>query len=127
MLYATAAGNLGKDAELRQAGGSSVLNFSIATISGYGDRKQTNWVNCAVWGKRAEALAQYLKKGDKVTAVGELSTRLHDGKTYLEMNVSEVILQGGQQQQQAPTHQPQNTQPAAAHPMDVDADEDIPF
>lgn len=124
MLYGTAAGNLGKDAELRQAGGSTVLNFSVATTNGWGDKKQTNWVNCALWGDRGNSLAQYLKKGTSVVAVGELSTREYNGKTYLEMRVSDVKLQGGQQQQAATPHTPAQE---PIHQPPADYDDDVPF
>lgn len=129
MFDATVAGNLGKDAELRTAGSGQVLGFSVAATTGFGQREQTNWVNCSIWGKRGEALAQYLKKGTPVTVTGEITTREYEGKTYLEMNVYNVKLQGGrdngaQQQQAAPSNQ-QNQQ--AAQPDHNVYEDDIPF
>ena len=96
MLQLTAAGRIGKDAELRTTpNAKKVCSFSIATDVDFGDRKKTIWVNCSLWGKRGEALSQYLIKGTSVTAVGEMSTREYDGKTYVELNVREIALQGG--------------------------------
>ena len=41
-------------------------------ISDFGDRKTTQWVDCSYWGKRAEAVSSYVRKGDKITVSGEL-------------------------------------------------------
>lgn len=96
MIFATIAGNLGRDADVRQAGKDNVCSFSVAsTDKGRGGEKSTTWVRCSLWGKRGEALAQYLTKGSKVTVAGTLTQREHDGKTYLELRVAEIELQGG--------------------------------
>ncbi|MEI6747324.1 MAG: single-stranded DNA-binding protein [Methylococcaceae bacterium] len=104
-------GSLGRDAELKQVGGGSVLNFAVANSIGFGDKKTTLWLYCALWGKRAESVAQYLVKGQSVFVSGELSTREYqakDGtlKTTLALNVSVVDLlgkkSGGQQYAPAP-------------------------
>ena len=95
MLQGMIAGNLGRDAELRSTQGGSVCSFSVATERKEKDQKVTTWVRCSLWGKRGEVLTQYLTKGTKVTAIGELSMREHEGKTSLNMRVSEVTLMGG--------------------------------
>jgi len=95
-LIATAVGNLGKDAEYKTTqGGAEMCSFSVATTSGYGDAKQTLWVDVTKWGKGAEGLSKLLVKGTKVTAIGELSTRENNGKTYVQMRADHVVLQGG--------------------------------
>lgn len=132
MIYATIAGNVGKDAALRNAGGTQVLGFSVAAQSGFGDRAQTIWVNCSVWGARGEKLAQYITKGTPVTVIGEISTREYEGKTYIECRVSEIKLQGkaaaGQQATATPLPQTPPTGAAAsfAAPEPV-FDDDVPF
>lgn len=95
MIFATVAGNIGKDATMRQAGSDSVCSFGVASESKVKGQKVTTWVDCSVWGKRGEALVQHLTKGSRVTVVGELSTREHNGKTYLSVRVSEIALMGG--------------------------------
>lgn len=116
----TASGNIGRDAEVRNAGGTSVAGFSLAVKSGYGDKAQTVWVDCSIWGKQAESgLVQYLKKGQFVVVTGELGTREHEGKTYVTLRVNNVTLGGKQdaqksaqgQQQQQGYQQPQQQQP----------------
>lgn len=92
MKNITIAGNIGKSAELRQAGNSQVAGFSVAVSNGRD--KDSTWFDCSLWGKRGEALAQYLTKGSKVCVTGELKTREHDGKTYLKIDANDVTLMG---------------------------------
>jgi single-strand DNA-binding protein len=133
MLQITAAGNVGKDAVLRNTqGGDSVVSFSVGCKVQKGREQSTEWLSCSLWGKRGEALAQYLTKGAPVTVTGSLSTREHEGKTYLECRVSEVALQGGKRDAQPQQggygggyggKPSQQSKPAYA---DLDGDE-IPF
>ena len=107
MNVLTISGNLGKDAVVRDAGGTSVAGFSIAMKSGYGDKAQTIWVDCSLWGKQAESgLVQYLKKGQFVVVTGEMGAREHEGKTYITLRVNGVTLGGKQEGQQAPQQRP---------------------
>ena len=79
MLQLTLAGRLGRDAELRSTrDGKAVCNFSVAVDVRRGQEKSTTWVECTIWEKRAEALAQYLTKGTAVAVAGELSVRQYD-------------------------------------------------
>lgn len=88
-------GRVGRDAVVRHTqGGDSVAGFSVAVESGFGDKKQTLWLDCSVWGKRAQAIAKHIKKGDRIAVVGELGTREHDGKTYLTLRASDITLLG---------------------------------
>ena len=72
------SGNLTRDAELSTtAGGTAMLKIGVAvnervrTSNGeYEDR--ANYVDCVLWGRRAEALAKYMAKGTKVAVVGRL-------------------------------------------------------
>jgi single-strand DNA-binding protein len=91
------AGNIGKDAEVRNAGDSKVTSWSVAVDDGFGQNKRTIWFDCSMWGGRGENLAPHLTKGSKVAVSGEFSTREHDGKTYMTIRVSDVTLQGGGQ------------------------------
>lgn len=114
MNVLTVSGNLGKDAVVRKAGDQSVAGFSLAMKSGYGDKAQTIWLDCSLWGKQAESgLVQYLKKGQFVVLSGELGTREHEGKTYLTLRVANVTLGG--KSEAAPAAQPQQA-PQAPRP-----------
>jgi single-strand DNA-binding protein len=95
MIIATVTGNLGKNAAIRDAGGTTVCSFGVASTAKIKGEKVTTWVECSIWGKRGENLAQYLTKGTKVAVIGELSTREYDGKTYLQVRVDQIDLMGG--------------------------------
>jgi len=120
-------GNLGHDCRTNNVNGTTVANFSVAAKAGYGDKEQTLWIDCALWGKRAEGgIVQYLTKGQQVAVHGELSTREHEGKTYLQCRVNDVTLVGGKPSgaQAAPQQQPPQPQTPQQPPQ---MDDDIPF
>ncbi len=124
------AGNVGKDAELRRTpGGDAVLQFSVA--DNQGRDKTTTWWRCSLWGKRAEALSQYVTRGQQVTVVGTVSEREwtdRDGmaRKSLEVRVSEIALQGGRRDE-AERPAPQRPAPRPEPPVDIDDDSTIPF
>jgi single-strand DNA-binding protein len=92
----TIAGNIGKDAVIRSTqNGDKVTSWTIAVEDRKGSEKSTLWFSASMWGKRGESLAQFLTKGTKVVVSGDLSTREHDGKTYLEVRADQVTLMGG--------------------------------
>jgi single-strand DNA-binding protein len=71
-------GNLGRDPEMRYTpSGQAVTNFSVATSRQYTGSngepvKETVWFRVSSWGKQAETVNQYLKKGSKVLVEGRL-------------------------------------------------------
>ncbi len=98
MIIATASGRLGRDAELRTTqNGTSVCKFSVACDHGYGERKSTQWIQCVLFEKRAEALHKYLTKGMAVTVMGEAKAVywLKDGEANgaIEIICDKVVLQ----------------------------------
>lgn len=96
MLQLSLAGRLGRDAEYKQTqGGTDLCSFAVATDVGFGESKQTVWVDVTRWGKGAEALSKYLLKGASVAVTGEMSTREHNGKTYIQCRADRVTLLGG--------------------------------
>lgn len=96
-------GGLGRDCETRHTPkGDAVTSFSVAVNSGYGDKAITSWLNCNLWGKQAESLAPYLKKGTKVAISGEFTLRPYtakDGveKTSADVRVNSLTLLGNKQ------------------------------
>ncbi len=74
-------GNLGKDPEvISTKTGTSLVKFSVATVSRYKDEKQTEWHNVVVFGKTAENCAKYLAKGSTVYIEGRLQTNKWEDK-----------------------------------------------
>lgn len=86
-------GNIGREPELRQAGTSQVLSFSVAdkgyVYSKTGDAP-AQWFNVEVWGKDAERLNGVLAKGSSIVAYGQLIQRPYtkkDGSSALSLDV----------------------------------------
>lgn len=97
------AGNVGNVKEVREVGGDKVLNFSLAVDNGKdknGERRESTWYECALWGKRAESLAPHITKGLKLALSGRPGARAHDGKAYLSMTVNELTFMGGGKERQ---------------------------
>src|SRR3989344_2603864 len=80
-------GNLTRDPELRSLpSGIQVSSFSVATNRVYKDKdgnkkEQADFHNVVVFGRQAELVAQYLKKGSSVLVEGRMQTRSWDDKT----------------------------------------------
>lgn len=121
----TFTGHLGKDIEVRYLpNGDAVGSFSVGVNFGYGDKKGTIWARCSLFGKRVEALRQYLNKGQLVAVSGEVSERKWQDKegterVSQEVRVNDVTLLGGKSET-----------PAKAAPnksVSLDDDDSIPF
>ncbi|WP_439150857.1 single-stranded DNA-binding protein [Sulfitobacter sp.] len=101
MQILTIAGNVGKDAALRRTGnGDAVLGFSVAVDQGKdsgGNKRPALWVDCSIWGKRAESLESYIVKGTKLALTGRPTVRAHEGKAYLGLSVDNLTFMGGGQ------------------------------
>lgn len=76
-----ALGNLTKTPELRYGqSGTAVVRFGLAINEGYGDKKQTSFINCVAFGKTAEAISNYTDKGSKVLIDARVQTGSYDKK-----------------------------------------------
>ena len=125
------SGHLTRDPELRAtASGASILGFGVAV----NDRRKNaatgewedvpNFVDCAVFGTRAESLSRYLGKGAKVAIEGRLrwSQWERDGqrRSKIEVIVDDLEFMSRSDGRQNPAAE---AAPAPASPYD----EDIPF
>lgn len=146
------SGNLTRDAELRTtASGNPVCSFGVAV----NDRRRNqngewedyaNFVDCQLFGRRAEAVAQYLAKGNKVAVEGRLHYSSWEDKngggrrSKLEVYVDELEFMsgrnsaqngaGGQQMQQQGSYYPQQPSgPQSGYQAQQSpySDEPIPF
>ena len=94
MLVLTISGYLGRDPELKTTAQSQVASFSVGVRTG---KDGTKWVNCSVWGKRADTVMTYFKKGSRVTITGSGNLVTYEKKdgspgSNLEMNVTDFTL-----------------------------------
>ncbi len=131
-------GRLGKDPELRYTpSGKAVASFSLATSERWtgqdGQKNEsTTWHNIVAWGKQAELMKEYLRKGREVYIEGRIDNRTYDkkdgsGKGY----ISEVVVQSFQfigsraeAGDTAPAPPPDQVPPAGEAGGD---DDDLPF
>lgn len=129
MKQITIAGRLGNDAVLRTTQqGEKVAGFSVAVDDGRGQDKRTVWFEVSLWGRRGEALAQYLTKGTAVAVSGDLSTREHDGRTYLTVRADQVtLLGGGNRDGQSSARDRMSDQHRAGYDAQAPDASDIPF
>lgn len=135
------SGNLTRDPELRVTqGGSAVLGFGVAV----NDRRQNpqtgewedcpNFVDCTVFGNRANALANILRKGLKVAIEGKLrwsqwqdkATGQNRSKIEVIVNECEIMTAREQQAPHGHAHQPTLPKQQPGQIADV-YDGDIPF
>lgn len=145
MISISIIGRVGKDADTKSVGKDRlVTSWPVAVNVGWGDNKKTEWFDCALWGERGEKLAEHIRKGDQIGVCGSLSTREHDGKTYLKIDVRDVTLIGGKptegegRQQRAPANRQSGGDSARAYrerseggrqsapPVDDFSDDDLP-
>ena len=54
------------------SGMTRVVNFTLAVDNGYGETQKTDFFNCVAFGKTAETIATYVKKGDLILVEGRL-------------------------------------------------------
>lgn len=95
-------GRLGQDPELKTSkSGTSFVKFSIATNDGFGDNKKTNWHNCTAFGKSAEIIAKYVKKGNEIAVSGSIDYNKHEDKIYTGILVNNFTFIGGKSEASA--------------------------
>ena len=96
-------GNLGMDPEVKLLdGGKKLAKVSIATNETYKNAKgervtETQWHNLIAWGKTAEIVEKFLKKGSEIAVEGKLINRNYTDKEGIkryvtEIEVSEVLM-----------------------------------
>lgn len=118
-------GTLGRDPELKALpSGQSVVSFSMATSRTWKDqdgakKEETQWHNIVCFGKRADVLAQYVKKGDRLYVEGRIQTRSWE-KEGVKQYRTEIAVDdfqfGERRQTEGGTYQPKEGGSAPASP-----------
>ena len=148
-------GNLGNDPDIRYtAGGAAVGNISLVTAESWKDKnsgeqqEKTEWHRIVFFGRLAEIVGEYLRKGSQVYIEGRLQTRKWQDKEGHDRYTTEIVANemqmlgsknGGaasyesasqsqpvQDQNYAPTES-QTTPASTSAPKVDDFDDDIPF
>jgi single-strand DNA-binding protein len=91
-------GNLGADPEIRYTpGGSAVTTVSVATSDAWKDKQsgqlqeRTEWHRVVFFGRLAEIVGEYLRKGSKVFVEGALRTRKWADKNGVDRYTTEIV------------------------------------
>ena len=92
-------GNLGRDPETRYLpSGEAVTNISVATTETWKDKasgekkEETEWHRVSAFGRLAEIMGEYLKKGSQVYIEGSLRTRKWQDKEGHERYTTEIVV-----------------------------------
>lgn len=150
-------GHVGQDPDIRVSSDNKfIANFSLATTEKWKDktsgqiREETEWHRCVAYGRTAEIIAEYVRKGSKLYIEGRLKTNKWQGQDGVERYTTSIILntsggltmldrkpnQSGQNQSNNKTQsfnqqQQFQNQPVPNQQADFDPtanfDDDIPF
>lgn len=86
-------GRLTRDPELRHTGtGTPVCSFTVAIDNGYGENRQTDFINCVAWNKTAEFVDKYFSKGKLIALIGRITTRSWEGQDGKKNYATEVVV-----------------------------------
>ena len=84
-------GHVGKEPEFRETkSGDTIATFSLATNSGYGEKKTTDWHRVVFFGKTADVVKEYVSKGSQLYVEGRISNRSYDDKDGNKKYVTEI-------------------------------------
>lgn len=103
-------GNLGQAPDVKElSGGKKLAKFSLATSEVYKDAEgnkitETQWHHIVAWGKQADVVSKFLKKGSEVAVEGKLHSRSYTDKEgkkrfFTEIVVNELLMIGGKKEQ----------------------------
>lgn len=89
-------GRLGFDPEVKTFNNGQMARLSVATSEKYTNAKgeqieNTQWHNVIAWGKTAEIVEKYLRKGQEVAIQGKLETRQYEDKDGQKRYVTQVV------------------------------------
>lgn len=126
-------GHLGQDPELRYtSSGEAAANISVATSEQWKDKhsgeqkEQTEWHRISFFGKPAEIVCQYLRKGSQIYVEGKIRSKKYTDKNGIERTAFEIIAESfkmlGSKAESGSTKKAAPTAPQSDIPHD-----DIPF
>lgn len=110
----TLVGRLTKDPDLKYTGnGTAVATFTLAVNRNFTNQsgeREADFINCVIWRKPAETLANYAKKGVLIGVTGRIQSRSYDNQQGQKVYVTEVIADNFQLLESKKADSSQNTQ-----------------
>ncbi|HPJ00025.1 MAG TPA: single-stranded DNA-binding protein [Enterococcus sp.] len=128
-------GRMTKEADLRYTqGGNAVASFNVAVNRNFTNQsgeREADFINCVIWRKAAETLANLTKKGSLIGVVGRLQTRNYENQQGQRVYVTEVVAESFQLLESKEVSQNRQTQHEATnslkHTVPDVTDDDLPF
>lgn len=135
------AGRPTRDLELKSIkSGNSVCSFTLAVDRNFKSKsgeREADFINCVAWGKTAEVMSQYVKKGSLIGVDGRIQTRSYDNKEGQRVYVTEVVVENfsflggsdknGQGSKNNQSSSNQNNDPFDSNGQADISDDDLPF
>ncbi|MDT2570288.1 single-stranded DNA-binding protein [Enterococcus raffinosus] len=140
----TLVGRLTKDPDLRYtASGMGVATFTLAVNRNFTNQdgnREADFINCVIWRKSAETLANYARKGTLLGVTGRIQTRSYENQQGQRVYVTEVVAENfqlleskgtsgqrnsGTNNENKPASKP-NADPFSGSSIDIGED-DLPF
>lgn len=90
-------GRITRNLELKQTNNNSSLNITLAVERNFKDQngqKQTDFISCKAFGKRAETIAQYCQKGDLIGITGSIQTGSYQKQDGSTVYTTDVMVDG---------------------------------
>jgi single-strand DNA-binding protein len=133
----TLVGRLTRDPELKYTPSNiAITTFNLAVnrnFKGVNGEREADFINCMIWRKQAELLAEWCKKGNLVGITGRIQTRSYDNQQGQRVYVTEVVAETFQLLEKRDNSANQSNieeqMPAsfgATNPLDI-SDDDMPF
>jgi len=133
-------GRLTRDVDLRYTqNGKAVANFTLAVNRPFKNaqgEQEADFINCNAWGKQAENLANYMKKGNQIGLIGRINTRSYENQEGKRIFVTEVVAEqvsfleskgkSENKPQDKPQKQASDPLKSQGEPIDIN-DDDLPF
>lgn len=137
-------GRLTKDPDLRYtASGTGVATFTLAVNRNFNNQdgnREADFINCVIWRKSAETLANYARKGTLIGVTGRIQTRNYENQQGQRVYVTEVVADNFQllesrsnneKRQDDKSQQNTNTNNVESDPFNGSSidigDDDLPF
>jgi len=128
-------GHLGQDPEVRYtSNGDAAANISVATSEQWKDKatgeqkEQTEWHRISFFGKPAEVVCQYLKKGSQIYVEGKIRSKKYTDKQGIERTAFEIIAESFKMlNSKSESRNTKQIETKKAKPQLNDMDQDIPF
>ncbi len=130
-----------RDLELKSIkSGNSVCSFTLAVDRNFKSKsgeREADFINCVAWGKTAEIMSRYVKRGSVIGVDGRIQTRSYDNRDGQRVYATEVVVENfsflggsdknGQVSKNNQSSPNQNNDPFASNGQVDIADDDLPF